>query len=54
MAMTAKVAAQLVPPNVSLEAASDDDRKEINKIAREFLDAFEVDYRRKIEERKKK
>jgi hypothetical protein len=54
MAMAAKVATQLVPPNVSPETASDEEKREINKIAKEFLDAFEANYRRKIEERKKK
>jgi hypothetical protein len=54
MAMTAKVAVQRVLPNVWPEAASDEDRKEIDQMVKEFLDAFEADYKQKIEDRKKK
>lgn len=59
MAMAAKVAERIAQeiaplrPGNRAEAASDADRKQINKFAKQFLDAFEADYREKIKERKR-
>jgi hypothetical protein len=59
MSMKAKVAQKIAKELGPLtrgdqsEYASDADRKEINKIAKEFLNAFETDYRAAIKERKR-
>jgi hypothetical protein len=54
MAMAAKAQKQIVLPDIWPENASDEDRKEINKIVEKFLDTFETSYRQKIEKRNEK
>jgi hypothetical protein len=55
MVMTAKnIEQKIAPPSIWPETATDESRKEINKLVKEFLNAFEADYRQKIEGRKKK
>jgi hypothetical protein len=58
MAMTAKVvrSSATLPDwsELGTEQSSDADRKEVQKLVKEFLDAFEADYRQKIKERERK
>lgn len=54
MVMTAKSRPDTSPPptvKLNTESASDEDKKEVNKMVREFLNAFEADYRQKIKAR---